>query len=60
MKDRCLVDELDEIIRMLSELCPTGFINSKRPDPRCCPYHHAAKVLVDIQAALKEIPSGET
>ncbi len=47
--------ELDWIIRLLLDGCPSGFINVKQPDPRCCIFHRAAATLV----AIKEMMSGE-
>ncbi len=50
------VKDLDEIIRLLIDCCPEGFINVKQPDPRCCVFHRAATTLVEIRNAFAEIP----
>ena len=54
--DRKLSDQLEETKRLLVQSCPDWVIGDiVTPRPKCCPFHHAAKVVGDAQEILRLI-----
>jgi len=47
-------DELEEVKSLLVRSCPDYVIGDiVTPRPKCCPYHHAAKIVADAQYWLR-------
>jgi hypothetical protein len=49
-------DQLEEAKTLLIQICPDWVIGDiVTPRPKCCPFHHAAKVVQDAQTLLRLI-----
>lgn len=49
-------DQLEQVKSLLVRSCPDWVIGDiVTPRPKCCPFHHAAKVVGDVQTLLVEI-----
>ncbi len=47
-------DRLEEVIRLMTTSCPDYTIGDfVTPRPKCCPYHAAAKTIMEAQEILK-------
>lgn len=52
--DRLESDELEWIKTLLIKACPDWVIGDVvTPRPHCCPFHHAASVVNDVQKTLR-------